>query len=155
MAAIIRSTLLMFLLLLPIGNEVRADDQRAHINYMIHCQGCHLPDAIGFAGKVPRMKNFVGYFLHSKEGREFVIRVPGVATASLPDDELAELMNWLLLTHSAEQLPDPFAPFSVAEVAALRPDLESNPEKTRIRILEKIAAGVPSLARELEQDNGI
>ena len=97
--------LLLTVALYPVAN---ADDHRAHVNYMIHCQGCHLPDAAGFAGKVPRMKNFVGYFLHSREGREFVIRVPGVATASLPDDELAELMNWLLLTHSAEQLPDAF-----------------------------------------------
>lgn len=143
--------LALMVALIPVAG---ADDRRASINYMIHCQGCHLPEAIGFSGKVPRMKNFVGYFLHSKEGREFIIRVPGVATASLPDDELAELMNWLLLTHSAEQLPDSFAPFSVEEVAALRPDLEGNPEKTRIRILEQIAAGVPSLARELEQDNG-
>ncbi len=132
-----------------------ADDHRAKVNYMLHCQGCHLPEAIGFAGKVPRMKDFVGYFLHSKEGREFVIRVPGVATASLPDDELVELMNWLLLTYSAEQLPDPFAPYSVAEVAALRSDLEGNPEKTRLRILRQIAADLPSLAGELNQDSGI
>jgi len=136
--------------LIPVAG---ADDHRASVNYMIHCQGCHLPDAIGFSGKVPRMKNFVGYFLHSKEGREFVIRVPGVATASLPDDELAELMNWLLLTHSAEQLPEVFEPYSTAEVAALRPDLEGSPGTTRMRILQKIAEDVPSLARELEQDS--
>ena len=132
-----------------------ADDHRARINYMIHCQGCHLPEAVGFAGKVPRMKDFVGYFLHSKEGREFVIRVPGVATSSLPDDKLTEMMNWLLLTYSSEQLPEPFVPFSVAEVAALRPDLETNPEKTRMRILRQIAQELPSLAVELEQESGI
>lgn len=131
-----------------------ADDHRAKVNYMIHCQGCHLPEAIGFAGKVPRMKDFVGYFLHSKEGREFVIRVPGVATASLPDDELTEMMNWLLLTYSAEQLPEPFVPFSVAEVAALRPDLEADPETTRMRILELIAQQLPSLASEMLRESG-
>ena len=137
--------------LMPVAS---ADDHRAGINYMIHCQGCHLPEAIGFAGKVPRMKDFVGYFLHSKEGREFVIRVPGVATASLPDDELAELMNWLLLTYSAEQLPEPFVPFSVAEVAALRPDLEADPETTRIGILKLIAQQLPSLANEMLRESG-
>ena len=131
-----------------------ADDHRARINYMVHCQGCHLPEAVGFVGKVPRMKDFVGYFLHSRAGREFVIRVPGVATASLPDDELTEMMNWLLLTYSADQLPQPFVPFSTEEVAALRPDLEANPEKTRMLILGKIAQDLPSLAVELEQDSG-
>jgi len=131
-----------------------ADDQRARVNYMIHCQGCHLPEAVGFAGHVPRMKDFVGYFLHSQEGREFIVRVPGVATSSLPDDELTEMMNWLLLTYSADQLPKPFVPFSTEEVAALRPDLEANPEKTRMRILGRIARDLPSLAVELEQESG-
>lgn len=130
-----------------------ANDHRARTNYMIHCQGCHLPEAVGFVGKVPRMKDFVGYFLHSDEGREFVIRVPGVATSSLPDDELTEMMNWLLLTYSADQLPQPFVPFSTQEVAALRPDLEANPEKTRMRILQQIAQDLPSLADELKQEN--
>lgn len=137
--------------LIPVAN---ADDQRASVNYMIHCQGCHLPEAVGFAGHVPRMKDFVGYFLHSNEGREFVIQVPGVAASSLPDDELTEMMNWLLLTYSADQLPQPFVPFSTEEVAALRPDLEANPEKTRMRILGKIAQDLPSLAVELEQESG-
>lgn len=137
--------------LMPVAT---ADDHRASINYMVHCQGCHLPEAVGFAGHVPRMKDFVGYFLHSKEGREFVIRVPGVATSSLPDDELTEMMNWLLLTYSTDQLPKPFVPFSTEEVAALRPDLEANPEKTRMRILGKIAQDLPSLAFELKEESG-
>jgi hypothetical protein len=137
--------------LMPVAT---ADDHRASINYMVHCQGCHLPEAVGFSGHVPRMKDFVGYFLHSDEGREFVIRVPGVATSSLPDDELTEMMNWLLLTYSADQLPRPFVPYSADEVAALRPDLEANPEKTRMRILQQIARDLPTLAAELEKENG-
>ena len=135
-------------------SSVYANDQRASVNYMLHCQGCHLPDAGGLQNEVPRMKDFVGYFLHSQEGREFVIRVPGVATSSLPDDELTELMNWLLLTFSSDQLPEPFVPFSTAEVAALRPELEASPDKTRMRILENIARDFPSLAVELQQENG-
>lgn len=100
------------------------------------------------------MNNFVGYFLHSREGREFVIRVPGVATSSLADDELTEMMNWLLLTFSAQELPDPFVPFSTEEVAALRPDLEELPQKTRLRILQKIAENLPDLASDLDIESG-
>ena len=132
-----------------------ADDQRASVNYMLHCRGCHLPDALGYADQVPRMKDFVGFFLHSNEGREFVIRVPGVATSSLPDDQLTELMNWLLLTYSSEQLPESFVPFSVGEVSVLRTRLEANPGKTRTRILESIARDLPSLAAELQGESGI
>ena len=100
------------------------------------------------------MNNFVGYFLHSKEGREFVIRVPGVATSSLADDELTEMMNWLLLNFSAQELPDPFVPFLTEEVAALRLNLEEQPNKTRIRILQSIAENLPDLASDLDAENG-
>jgi mono/diheme cytochrome c family protein len=126
-----------------------ADDQRARVNYMIHCQGCHLPGAAGFPGKVPRMRDFVGYFLHSREGREFLLRVPGVSTSAMASDQLAELMNWLVRTYSAEQMPPAFEPFTVAEVATLRKNPEADPESTRKRILDEIAEDVPSLAREL------
>jgi hypothetical protein len=39
-------------------------------------------------------------------------------------------------------------------VAVLRTDLEANPEKTRMRILRQIAHDLPTLAVELEQENG-
>lgn len=139
--------------LLICGNAVIADDERAHVNYMLHCQGCHLPEAEGFGSKVPPIKDFVGYFLHSQEGREFLIRVPGVAYSALNDDQVAELMNWLLTTYSANQLPDGFSPFSEAEVAALRVNPENDPDTRRQAILARIAADLPSLADELQPDN--
>jgi hypothetical protein len=95
------------------------------------------------------MKDFAGYFLHSREGREFLIRVPGVSTASLPDDEIAELINWLLTTYSTAQLPQDFTPFTEAEVARLRANPEGDPEATRRIILNQIAEKSPSLARQL------
>ena len=140
-------------LLLGVASAAAADEQRARVNYMIHCQGCHLPEAEGYPGKVPRMKNFAGYFLHSQEGREFLLRVPGVATSSLANDQLTELMNWLMLTYSAEQMPSDSDPFTVAEVAALRENPEADPETTRTRILERIAEDVPELAQELAREN--
>lgn len=143
--ALIRAAIL--LLLCPL---VLADDRRAEVNYMLHCQGCHLPDAAGFDGRVPPMKDFVGYFLHSSEGRQFVVRVPGVAQSALSDDELAELVNWLLTRFSAEQLPAPFVPFTAAEVGKLRLDPEPDPEDTRTNILASIAADLPALQAELE-----
>ena len=130
--------------------EAGADDQRAHVNYMLHCQGCHLPQTEGFPGKVPPMKNFVGYFLHSQAGREFLVRVPGVAQSALSDDEVAELMNWLVVKHSAAQLPDNFAPYTTAEISALRAKPESDPARRRVAILAEIAAEFPALANELK-----
>jgi hypothetical protein len=144
--ALIRSALL----LLMFGTAL-ADEHRAHVNYMLHCQGCHLPGAEGFEGKVPPIRNFVGYFLHSEEGRQFLIRVPGVAHSALDDVELAELMNWLVTTFSADQLPEPFAPFTAMEVAAFRSDPELDPEATRERIIGDLAKDLPSLSADIER----
>ncbi len=129
-----------------------ADDHRARINYTLHCQGCHLADATGLQNEVPRIKDFVAYFLHSPAGRDFLIQVPGVATSSLADDQLAELMNWLVVTYSKAQLPRSFEPYSVTEVAALRGNLEPDPGAARMRILRDIARELPTLAKQLEEE---
>ena len=143
--AVVRIALLLFFA--PVF--VLADDRRAEVNYMLHCQGCHLPQAEGFEGKVPPMKDFVGYFLHSEEGRAFLIRVPGVAQSAIDDTELAELMNWILGRFSEGQLPDDHRPFTTVEVAELRKSPVADPERARLRILERIADDVPALEAEL------
>ncbi len=136
---------------LLLGTAVAADDNRAHVNYMLHCQGCHLPDANGVGDDVPRMKDFLGYFLHDARGREFVVQVPGVATAQLPDDEIAELLNWLLLRYSEQQLPENYVPYTAAEVGALRRSPVSDPAVKRRELLRGIAETNPELRGALEE----
>lgn len=152
MAAVIRSLVISILACLPVC--VSADDVQAKVDYLIHCQGCHLPEAVGVAGKVPRMKNFLGYYLHSEDGRRFIVQVPGAATANLDDARLADLMNWLLLRYSKAELPYDFEPYTAAEVGKLRPKLDPNPDETRTRILLDIAKDVPALAAEMESEKG-
>ena len=147
--ALVRLSLLTVFL----AGSALADNERAHVNYMLHCQGCHLPEAQGFEGKVPPMKDFVGYFLHSGEGRDFLIRVPGVAQSALDDGEVAELMNWLLVTFSAKQLPDRYVPFTDHEVASLRQDPIRDPATSRELILNRLSADIPVLAAERQQKN--
>lgn len=118
---------------------------------MIQCQGCHLQEATGTPGRVPRLKNFLGFYLHSEEGREFAIRVPGVASAGLPNDELAELMNWILITYSANELPDNFYPYTAEEIGAQRRNMETDPEKRRIEVLRQIAKDVPALRARFDE----
>ena len=89
--------LLRFLVLLaaclsavaPAQRTIASDSaQRVVYEYQMHCQGGHTPDGVG-AGNVPRMKDFVGTFLRSQAGREYLVRVPGSATSALADDRLA------------------------------------------------------------------
>ncbi|MEZ5500247.1 MAG: hypothetical protein R3E77_12560 [Steroidobacteraceae bacterium] len=140
-------------LLLGLACAARADEQRAHFNYMMQCQGCHLPDASGVTGKVPQLRDVVGQFLHSAEGRAFVIQVPGVAGTPLDDAQLAELINWLLRRFSAAQLPSDFVPYTASEVARLRAHPDPDPEKHREQLLRDIAVAVgrppPATAHEI------
>jgi len=87
--------------------------------------------------------------MHSPAGRAYLIRVPGVATSRLPDEELSELMNWLLAVYSAAQMPSSWEPFTAAEVGRLRTSPEADPQATRTRILQNIATAEPALAAQL------
>jgi len=82
--------ILLIAFLSGIAVTASADDYRALTNYKLHCQGCHMPDMQGAIGAVPRMKNFLGYFLHSPEGRGYIAQVPGVTMSSLKNDDLAD-----------------------------------------------------------------
>jgi hypothetical protein len=76
-----------------------------------------------------------------------------VAQSALNDGELAELMNWLLVTFSAEQLPDRYVPFTDDEVASLRQDPVIDPATSRELILNRLSADIPVLAAERQQKN--
>ncbi len=115
-------SLLSLLSVLNSGSSLAADasPNLGRQNYILNCQGCHLADGKGAPGVVPRMADFVGYFLHVDGGREFIVRVPGAANAPIDDQELADVLNWLLNNFSQQQLPEDFVPYSGEEVGKLR-----------------------------------
>lgn len=118
-----KRALLLGVLLAAGAGVARAEsplDAQARLDYMLSCQGCHLPDGSGFPGKVPDMRGVVGRFMQLPAGREFVARVPGVATSSLPDDRLAVVVNWMLREFSAADLPADFVPYTAEELGRLR-----------------------------------
>lgn len=114
--------------------------QRALDNYIMLCQGCHLPDASGVPDKVPSIKGFAGHFLRVEGGREFLVRVPGSANSAVNDAELAELLNWMLLEFSAAELPEGYQPFTIAEVAKLRKNPLTEVVESRKSLVDAIAA---------------
>ena len=94
--------------------------QRAWQNWTLNCQGCHRPDGTGSAGTAPSLAGTVSKFLTVPGGREYLGRVPGVATSALPSTDLAELMNWMFWRFDKEHLPDNFVPFTTEEIGRLR-----------------------------------
>ena len=70
--------------------------QLAWQNWTLNCQGCHRLDGSGSDGTAPSLAGTVAKFLWVPGGREYLIRVPGVATSPLSDADLAEVMNCML-----------------------------------------------------------
>ena len=113
----------IYLGMLCFGSPASAEDSAFNLgrqNYILNCQGCHLPDASGSPGLVPRISNFVGNFLHVEGGREFIVQVPGSANAPINDQELTDVLNWMLHEFSKAQIPENFAPYTAEEVGRLR-----------------------------------
>lgn len=108
-------------------------------NYMLHCQGCHLPDGRGFPSRnVPDLRDQMGKFLRTERGREFVVRVPGSAQSDLDDLELAKLLNWMLIRFSPDQIPEGNKPYTELEVSRLRQDPLINVRDTRQELIREI-----------------
>ncbi len=115
------------------------DVERAAANYMLHCQGCHLPRGEGIAGLVPDLRSAMGKFLQVPGGREFLVRVPGSANAVLGNEDLADLLNWLLVTTSADELNAEWNPYTAGEVGRLRVDPLLNVAQLRASLVAQMA----------------
>lgn len=115
-----------------------------------HCQGCHGHHGVSVS-EVPTLKGRVGWFVHTAEGRAYLPRVPGVAFAHLSDADLAAVLNWALLTYSADELPDDFKPYTGEEVGTLRRSPVDDISGERGRVIQGlVAAGVIGDAAALD-----
>ncbi|WP_339672652.1 cytochrome c, class I [Dasania marina] len=98
---------------------LEVNEPRAKFNYQMFCQGCHVGDGSGHKG-VPEIKDFIGNFLTFQEGREYLIRVPGSANSALDSYQLAELMNWMIVTYGGSSVPEKWAVYTTEEVEKYR-----------------------------------
>ena len=112
-------------------------------NYQLQCAGCHLGSGEGSRhNDTPRMAGFVGNFLRVEGGREFLVRVPGVAQAALSDGQIADLLNWLLAPGgmAGASTPAGFVPYSAEEVGRLRHQAMLNLPGTRAALIARMRA---------------
>lgn len=112
----------------------------ARLDYALKCKGCHGLWGQGTPGHVPRLEGFVGLFTHLPEGRDYLMRVPGVARSVLDDVRLTAVLNWVLETYGREQVAPGFRPFTVAEVAAARLRPLEDRKGLRDRMLAELRA---------------
>lgn len=105
---------------------------------MMFCQGCHQPDGMGTDDDIPEIKDYIGYFLNVDKGREFLVRVPGSANAPINDEQLAELLNWIMHNFSGPSLPENFQSYTAEEVGKLRKQPLIEVTRHRAALVEKI-----------------
>ncbi|HEX6013347.1 MAG TPA: cytochrome c [Geminicoccaceae bacterium] len=108
-------------------------------DYAFRCKGCHGFAGEGTPGHVPRLAGFVSLYTHLPEGRDYLMRVPGVARSALDDAKLAGVLNWMLQVYGAGQVAPGFAPFTAEEVGhARRRPLAQERDALRARLLGEL-----------------
>ena len=148
--AFIRWALLVApLVLLPLAGM--AEGRGARIEFVIHCQGCHLENGAGQPPHVPMFKDRVGYLLQIPDGREYLVQVPGVSNAPLSDADLAGVLNYMVQTYAGDSMPADFEPFTQAEIARHRGTAPPAIDALRHRLWREIAARFDAV-RSTEDD---
>lgn len=117
-----------------VGCVASASADDAHGNYLLHCAGCHGLDGRGVPPVVPTLREEPGRIASVPGGRDYLVRVPGVAQAPLSDADLAGVVNYVLTAFSAATLGKDVAPFTAEEVAQYRSRLLANPQQRREEI---------------------
>lgn len=103
--------------------------------------GCHLADGSGEPGRVPSIRRSLALFSTTREGRDYVIRVPGVAQSPLSNDDTAALLNWMIENLSDLGVPPRFVQYSAAEIQRSREHPLAQVEAARARLIEKMPDG--------------
>ncbi|MDH3440683.1 MAG: hypothetical protein OEM63_08035 [Gammaproteobacteria bacterium] len=106
-----------------------------HTDYLLYCRGCHLhtgeavPDA-----NIPSLHELAP-LLATQEGRDYLIRVPGVSQSGMNDERLAAVLNWVLTAFNKDTVGDGFRRFTAEEVRRVRDKILVDPLKAREEIL--------------------
>lgn len=108
-----------FILLALLSQTPNAEMDKAQIDYMLQCQGCHKADGVGLDETVPNFNKYLARFIAHPKGREFLVRVPGSANAPFSDQQLASVLNWIM-TDLITETPDNFTPYTASEIAAYK-----------------------------------
>jgi hypothetical protein len=108
------------------------------VNFQLQCMGCHRGDGSGQAGRVPSFRRTLVPLSYLPQGREFLIRVPGVAQAPLSDADIALLLNWMVRHMSDVRIGLRFKDYSAEEVHRQRARPLTGVSAARISVLRSL-----------------
>jgi hypothetical protein len=124
---------------------------KPYSDYLLGCGGCHGIDGVSNPKLVPELRGQVGYFLATKRGREYLVRVPNVAFYAVSSGDLAQMLNYMVFTIGRAGVPANAKPYTASEVATLRksPLTEVSLVEYRNALVEDLIAnhGAPASLR--------
>jgi mono/diheme cytochrome c family protein len=94
--------------------------ERPRSNYLLGCGGCHGEQGVSNSKLVPDLRSQVGYFLAEPEGRSYIARLPNVAFNTSSDQDLADVLNYVIFSFGGASTPKDSRPYTAVEVAELR-----------------------------------
>jgi cytochrome c553 len=113
-----RGAIVIFALTLA---SVGSQAAEPNYNYALRCTGCHTAEGVSpELGRIPPLKGVVGHLVRTKESRRYLANVPGIVNSGLSNDDTAALLNWVVKIYGGKSVPEKWAPFDGAEIAALR-----------------------------------
>lgn len=121
----LRVASLLAVVALGSGPSVLAQDapqlSQVQADYLEHCGGCHGIEGVSAAAVVPTLRHRAGYFLCTQSGREYIARLPSIATSTLSDAAVAQLLNFVAFdVGDAAGLVSGPQQYSAAEIHLLR-----------------------------------
>ena len=117
---------------------------QARIDFLLHCSGCHAQDGRGLEHKgIPALKDQVGYFLRTEDGRAYLMQIPGLLSAGMSDARRADVTNYILARFAGASLPENFVPYSAEEAKGYRESRPVNIKAKRFKLVNKLSeAGI-------------
>jgi hypothetical protein len=98
-----------------------SDPALAQSDYVENCGGCHGVQGSSAPAELPELRDRVGYFMCTPEGRAYLIRLPNVAHSRIKDNQqLADLVNFVIFGIGGASTPADAIPFTADEVARER-----------------------------------
>jgi hypothetical protein len=111
----------------------------AEYDYVLHCSGCHSMNGSGHPEfGVPDFRDQVGYFLRLPAGRAYLMQIPGLLNAGLPDDRRAAVTNYVVTTFAGASLPPDFQPYTADEAKRFRENKPTDIAAQRRRLYEQL-----------------
>lgn len=118
MIEILKLTVLLTMLTFNQAANADGIDQQ---KYVLNCAGCHGVDGSGSEENgIPDMRNVIGHYLRTPEGRAYLVQVPGVSNSALSNKDIVLVLTWMIPKFSEKEMPKDAKPYTEEEVNRYR-----------------------------------